>query len=709
MPVIEVEGLQKLYGDFPAVQGLSFQVGPGEVLGLVGPNGAGKTTTIRSIAGIIIPSAGTIRIAGHDLAQDPVRAKAALAFIPDEPHLFEYLTVEEHLRFVGRLYGVTDVNQRIPGLLEEMDLTEKRGSLPGELSRGMKQKLAIACGLLHEPQALLLDEPLTGLDPVGIRRMKATIMRRAAAGAAIMSELPPAPPGRGDLYPAARPSAGPGRGIRHHRRDHRAPSGSGVPKSGRCVSRPDRAGRGRRTVIRMFGYLAWRSAYNRIARQARHLRSPRYVAALLLGLAYLWFVVLAQRPTPASADLADPRWLELVGALALLGAVAWGWIFGVERRVLAFSPAEVTFLFSGPVSRRGLIQFKLLRTQLLILFNALLWTLILSRERFGVSPWLRVVSIWVLLTTLSFHRLGASFVRTSLAEHGRLGVRHRVVSLVVLGVVLVALTWSIGEALPRFADADARTPLGFLSALGEAAAQPLPTILTYPFRVMIRPLTAHSLSAWLQALWPALILLVLHYIWVVRSDTAFEEAAAAVSLQRAQAHSERRAGRPVRRAGGQSLSSLVSTGAPGLAGRGDSLEEPGGGDPDTAAEECGPRPRGWSGYRHGPVVPAGRDPGGNRRLVRCYLGRRHDGHRAAVGAQRPPGRSIEARYAPKLSATWRVGRNRRGRRVGPGIDCDPALAADDRVPRVPGQPIDGADPGRPHPAPGRGVRVSARH
>ncbi|MBA3761104.1 MAG: hypothetical protein H0X07_11300 [Gemmatimonadales bacterium] len=301
-------------------------------------------------------------------------------------------------------------------------------------------------------------------------------------------------------------------------------------------------------MIRTFGYLAWRSAHNRIARQVRHLRSPRYVAALLLGLAYLWFAVIAQRPTPATADLADPRWLELVGALALLGAVAWGWMFGVERRVLAFSPAEVTFLFPGPVSRRGLIQFKLLRSQLLILFNALIWTLILSRERFGVSPWLRVVSIWVLLTTLSFHRLGASFVRTSLAEHGRLGLRHRVVSLAVLGTVLIALTWSIGEALPRLADADARTPFGFLSALGEAAAQPLPTALTYPFRLMIRPLTAPSVAAWLQALWPALVLLVLHYIWVVRSDTAFEEAAAAVSLQRAQARTERRAG-PTPRAG----------------------------------------------------------------------------------------------------------------------------------------------------------------
>ena len=304
-------------------------------------------------------------------------------------------------------------------------------------------------------------------------------------------------------------------------------------------------------MIRIFGYLAWRSAHNRVSRQLRHLRSPRYVAALLLGLAYLWFVVIAQRPAPAAGELADPRWLELVGALALLGAVAWGWIFGVERRVLAFSPAEVTFLFSGPVSRRGLIQFKLLRSQLLILFNALLWTLILSHERFGVSPWLRVISIWVLLTTLSFHRLGASFVRTSLAEHGRLGLRHRVVSLVVLGVVLIALTWSIADALPHLAGADARTPLGFLSALGEAAAQPLPTALTYPFRVMIRPLTAHSVSAWLNALWPALILLVLHYVWVVRSDTAFEEAAAELSLQRAQALSERRAGRPAARAAGR--------------------------------------------------------------------------------------------------------------------------------------------------------------
>ncbi len=159
---------------------------PGEVLGLVGPNGAGKTTTLRAISGIIPPTSGTIRIAGFDLARQPLEAKRSLAFIPDEPHLFEYLTVEEHLRFVGRLYRVPDAPERIGPLLGELELVDKRSALPAELSRGMKQKLAIACGLLHDPKAVFFDEPLTGLDPVGIRRMKETIRRRAQLGSAVI-------------------------------------------------------------------------------------------------------------------------------------------------------------------------------------------------------------------------------------------------------------------------------------------------------------------------------------------------------------------------------------------------------------------------------------------------------------------------------------------------------------------------------------------
>jgi ABC-2 type transport system ATP-binding protein len=184
--VIEVEHYSKLYGDFRAVHDLSFSVAPGDVLGLVGPNGAGKTSTLRALAGILQPSSGTIRINGIDLQQEPVRAKRHLAFIPDEPQLFEYLTVIEHLRFMGRLYQVPDAESRIDPLLAELELDGKRNALPTELSRGMKQKLAIACGLLHDPVALMLDEPLTGLDPVGIRRMKATIADRARAGTAVI-------------------------------------------------------------------------------------------------------------------------------------------------------------------------------------------------------------------------------------------------------------------------------------------------------------------------------------------------------------------------------------------------------------------------------------------------------------------------------------------------------------------------------------------
>jgi ABC-2 type transport system ATP-binding protein len=184
--MIEVASLAKFYGSFAAVRDLSFAVRPGEVLGLVGPNGAGKTTTLRCLAGIIPPSAGSVRIAGMDLAADPIGAKRALAFFPDEPRLYDYLTVRQHLAFVARVYGVADHEALAKPLLEEFEIADKAGSLPGELSRGMKQKLVIACGLLHAPKVMFFDEPLTGLDPLGIRRMKDSIIRRAREGASIV-------------------------------------------------------------------------------------------------------------------------------------------------------------------------------------------------------------------------------------------------------------------------------------------------------------------------------------------------------------------------------------------------------------------------------------------------------------------------------------------------------------------------------------------
>jgi ABC-2 type transport system ATP-binding protein len=183
---ISVEQFSRTYGALTAVDNLSFAVASGEIVGLIGPNGAGKTTTLRSLAGILRPSAGRLLIDGHDIVGDPLEAKRRLAFMPDEPHLFEYLTVEEHLRLIGRLYRVANFDARVGPLLEELQLTGKEQSLPGELSRGMRQKVIIACGLVRDATTLLFDEPLTGLDPIGIRLMRNTIVARARAGAAIL-------------------------------------------------------------------------------------------------------------------------------------------------------------------------------------------------------------------------------------------------------------------------------------------------------------------------------------------------------------------------------------------------------------------------------------------------------------------------------------------------------------------------------------------
>jgi ABC-2 type transport system ATP-binding protein len=184
---IVVEDYHKHYGDTVAVAGITFSVAGGEILGLVGPNGAGKTTTMRALAGILVPTRGRLTIDGHDLGREPVAAKAALAYVPDDPRLFDQLTVWEHFRFIAGAYRLDDSwRARADELLTRFELTEKRDALASDLSRGMRQKVAIGCGYLHRPRAILLDEPLTGLDPRGIRTMKDTIREHAAGGAAVM-------------------------------------------------------------------------------------------------------------------------------------------------------------------------------------------------------------------------------------------------------------------------------------------------------------------------------------------------------------------------------------------------------------------------------------------------------------------------------------------------------------------------------------------
>ncbi len=181
-----VKELRKHYERRLAVDDLSFEVRGGEILGLVGPNGAGKTTTLRCIAGILVPDAGSIAVDGVDALASPTDAKRRLGLVPDEPHLFARLSVWEHLELAARLYGVDGWEERAAELLDELELADRRDTLAEALSRGMRQKVAVAAVLLHAPRVLMLDEPLVGLDPRGIRTLFAALRRRADSGSAVV-------------------------------------------------------------------------------------------------------------------------------------------------------------------------------------------------------------------------------------------------------------------------------------------------------------------------------------------------------------------------------------------------------------------------------------------------------------------------------------------------------------------------------------------
>jgi ABC-2 type transport system ATP-binding protein len=186
--VIAVTDLVKRYGTFTAVDGVTLEVLPGQIHGFLGPNGAGKTTTIRMIAGLLRPSAGRILVNGHDLAHAPAEAKASLGFIPDRPFIYEKLTAGEFLRFHGGLYGLdgTAAEERSGEMLELFELTRWRDELVESFSHGMKQRLVMSAAFMHRPRAVLVDEPMVGLDPRGARLIKDVFRRMADRGVAIL-------------------------------------------------------------------------------------------------------------------------------------------------------------------------------------------------------------------------------------------------------------------------------------------------------------------------------------------------------------------------------------------------------------------------------------------------------------------------------------------------------------------------------------------
>lgn len=182
--MIEFRSVSKRFGTLAAVDRLDLTVEKGEIFGFLGPNGAGKTTTVKMLTGLLRPTAGTIRVAGFDVVAQTVEAKRRMGLVPDEPFVYPKLTGSEFMRFVGDLYGVPIEQQRrrIPELFAMFELTEWGGELTETYSHGMRQKLILAANLLHEPEVLVMDEPLVGLDPKSARLVKDVFQRLSARG-----------------------------------------------------------------------------------------------------------------------------------------------------------------------------------------------------------------------------------------------------------------------------------------------------------------------------------------------------------------------------------------------------------------------------------------------------------------------------------------------------------------------------------------------
>jgi hypothetical protein len=263
----------------------------------------------------------------------------------------------------------------------------------------------------------------------------------------------------------------------------------------------------------------------------RRAKRPRYAVALLVGGFYIWAFLL--RPTGRTAALpgliSQPT--EMIATVLVVITLMGSWVFGSDTTALAFTPAEVSMLFSAPLTRRALIGYKLFRAQIAVLINALIWVFVLRRGGTALHPLLRALSLWMLFSTLNLHRLGSALVRSSWSEHGRTGVRrHRwsMLAFVVVGVGVGASLWTHGAGLRLGAG-----PGAFFTSLGVALATPPASWVLTPFHLIVAPTFARSFGEWLAALAPAIAMLAFHAWWVLSTDIAFEDAAIEASAERA--------------------------------------------------------------------------------------------------------------------------------------------------------------------------------
>lgn len=187
--LVQVDGLSRYYQNHCAIRGLSFTLGAGEVLGFLGPNGAGKSTTMQIITGNLAPSAGQVRIAGHDILDAPRAAKAQLGYLPDHPPLYHELSVNEYLRYCARLHRIAraGIDSALHRVKERCGLEAVGARLIGNLSKGFQQRVGIAQAIIHDPPVVILDEPTVGLDPIQIREIRTLIRSLGSERSVILS------------------------------------------------------------------------------------------------------------------------------------------------------------------------------------------------------------------------------------------------------------------------------------------------------------------------------------------------------------------------------------------------------------------------------------------------------------------------------------------------------------------------------------------
>jgi ABC-2 type transport system permease protein len=282
-------------------------------------------------------------------------------------------------------------------------------------------------------------------------------------------------------------------------------------------------------------YLTRTSARNRMRAQLARLRQPRYLVALVVGGAYLYWAVgvSANDPENPFAKVGDASGTPLLLAAALLFTSAWWWLGRPDRTALAFSPAEVHLLFPAPLSRRSLVHTKLLRSQAAILLNVLIWVVLLRGGGATLAGWQRGLALWILFSTFTLHRLAAALVRINAEQHDGAGRRRAIVPVGIFTALFGSVGWVLWQARTPLTAAWSVGITPTLDALRDTLTQPIARLALAPVQALVLPIFAATPADWLLRMGPALLVLGLHYAWVVRTDAAFEEAALEASQERA--------------------------------------------------------------------------------------------------------------------------------------------------------------------------------